>query len=1377
MKPSLPVSLLSALRTSRRLVLAGLALLLLALVWLTVFGVSLDGERYRGTLARLASQQLGRELRLDGELTLKLSLRPALTVKRARLLQPAGFGGDDFLQVGELQVRLDLWPLLRGQLRADMLSASDVSLSLVQREDGSNNWTFGTPAAGATPDRAADDEGYAESDAGAIDIRRLALQRLRVSYRGEDGKPMLATLDALEASAPAGGQLALQASGKVDDRLPYALQISGGSWADFAAGGKGWPLALTLDFAGGRLSVQGKLGEADSQLRFGLGAPDLAAFGKLLGVPLPNAGAAGVSGALRIRPGRVELSDLSGMLGKSVLGGGMAIDTRGPRPRLLGELRFTTLDLRPFLGQDSEQEPPTDWHALYKSLAAAEVDLSAMKEADAELSVSVAQWLSLPGRIDDASMKFRLADGKLTVPVLATVEGVPMKGQLDADASGPVPAVRIDFHARDAEVGGLARLLTGLPGIEGRLGTLRLSVAAQGAQGRQLMRSLTVQTDLVNSSMSYGSEPPAAGPPGGARNVRNVAGPDKRVRFTIDRLQMAVAGDKPLAGSLKGTLLGKPLQAELAGESLIAAMDKGSSPVTLTLRSGNVAGRFAGVIDGARQSADFSFSLGAGKAGDVAAWLGLRPDSTLPIALAGKLRGTPQQWSLSQLVLQVGDSSAYSDIDQVQKADKSHLSVVVEIASVNLRELDALFAPSSSSVSSSSAASAAGAKDAGQQGKQRKPTLDIPILPTRLVLEDADLRVRARDVRGTQLALGEMGFDGRVRDGYMQSSPFFAQVAGARYEGAVMLDLRADEPHVQLWLSAAAVDIGLLARQLKLAKNLDASLDRLALYLDTRSSQLSALMANARLQGEATGGKLALRDPNTGKQLRAALERLSLSASPGARIMLQMDGSIDEQPLKATLRSATAKELADPDRRVPFDLALEAAGTNLKLSGSVDRDIDARDVELALTLHGERFNSLDRLLRVSLPPWGPWSVAGRFRMSTRGYAVDDLLLKVGSSSLKGRGTMDTSSGRAKLDIALAAPLIQLDDFRFEGWSALDSDQASGTAKAGKAPAPGKDGSKDGGKDDGAGAEALRKKALETSDQVQALLSPAALKQADATLSVQVEQVLSGKDRLGQGKLVARLQNGRAEIGPVLVEMPGGQARLALSYEPRDTGGKAGKDGKDSKDSAGEVLADLKIDIDNFNYGVLGRRIKPDSELDGRFSLKMDVASRAPRLSQMLAHGNGRIDFAVWPKDLRSGVFDLWAVNLLVALLPTVDPKNESTINCAVGRFGLNDGKLVQKQLVIDTSRMRVTGVTSIDFGTERLHMRLQPQAKAAQFLSLATPIEVRGSFTDYDIGPNPGDVIETALRLATSIVWVPIKRLFSEKVPADGRDVCVTTLN
>lgn len=100
---------------------------------------------------------------------------------------------------------------------------------------------------------------------------------------------------------------------------------------------------------------------------------------------------------------------------------------------------------------------------------------------------------------------------------------------------------------------------------------------------------------------------------------------------------------------------------------------------------------------------------------------------------------------------------------------------------------------------------------------------------------------------------------------------------------------------------------------------------------------------------------------------------------------------------------------------------------------------------------------------------------------------------------------------------------------------------------------------------------------------------------------------------------------------------------------------------------------------------------------------------------MLAHGNGNIDIAVWPEKLPSGVFDLWAVNLFVALLPTLDPSNVSVVNCAVGRFTLNDGKLAQRQLVIDTTRMRVNGEAQVNFADERLRVRMQPQAKTAQF--------------------------------------------------------------
>lgn len=91
---------------------------------------------------------------------------------------------------------------------------------------------------------------------------------------------------------------------------------------------------------------------------------------------------------------------------------------------------------------------------------------------------------------------------------------------------------------------------------------------------------------------------------------------------------------------------------------------------------------------------------------------------------------------------------------------------------------------------------------------------------------------------------------------------------------------------------------------------------------------------------------------------------------------------------------------------------------------------------------------------------------------------------------------------------------------------------------------------------------------------------------------------------------------------------------------------------------------------------------------------------------------------------------------------------------------------------MDTSRMRVTGTGKANFNDEVFELRMSPQAKTAQFLSLATPIQVSGSFDNFKVGVSPGDILGTIGRLATSIFWVPLQKLAGKKLPADGADVC-----
>ena len=72
---------------------------------------------------------------------------------------------------------------------------------------------------------------------------------------------------------------------------------------------------------------------------------------------------------------------------------------------------------------------------------------------------------------------------------------------------------------------------------------------------------------------------------------------------------------------------------------------------------------------------------------------------------------------------------------------------------------------------------------------------------------------------------------------------------------------------------------------------------------------------------------------------------------------------------------------------------------------------------------------------------------------------------------------------------------------------------------------------------------------------------------------------------------------------------------------------------------------------------------------------------------------------------------------------------------------------------------------------------MAPKAKKPEFFSLATPIEVKGTFTDYKVGVKPGGLIGTAIRFITSPVVVPIQRVFTERASEDGKAACTAAMH
>ena len=232
-------------------------------------------------------------------------------------------------------------------------------------------------------------------------------------------------------------------------------------------------------------------------------------------------------------------------------------------------------------------------------------------------------------------------------------------------------------------------------------------------------------------------------------------------------------------------------------------------------------------------------------------------------------------------------------------------------------------------------------------------------------------------------------------------------------------------------------------------------------------------------------------------------------------------------------------------------------------------------------------------------------------------------------------------------------------------------------------------------------------------------------------------------------------------------MPGGSLDLSTVLHPTGRG----------------ITAETRIDMDHFDYGILARRAVPETGMKGIVGLDVDLRSRAPSFEKLMAHANGHVNFSVVPQELESGVIDLWAVGLMSAVLPALDSSEKSVINCVVGRFNIENGKLTQESLYVDTTKMSVNGTTEIDFEAETVRMDLVPEAKKPQFFALATPVRVNGRFEDFegDLGAadflNAGDVVGTVVQMMTSVVHVPVRRLFGKDQAPDGEEACLAAMN
>jgi len=120
-----------------------LVMLVLLIGILDYSNLSFKSTKARQVLLEQIKTYTGRNVTIDGDVYLTVSLSPKILVEQIHIKNIDGFNSEDFITISEVSVEVHLLPLLSGTFHLEEISADQTKINLIQKKDDSHNWSFG----------------------------------------------------------------------------------------------------------------------------------------------------------------------------------------------------------------------------------------------------------------------------------------------------------------------------------------------------------------------------------------------------------------------------------------------------------------------------------------------------------------------------------------------------------------------------------------------------------------------------------------------------------------------------------------------------------------------------------------------------------------------------------------------------------------------------------------------------------------------------------------------------------------------------------------------------------------------------------------------------------------------------------------------------------------------------------------------------------------------------------------------------------------------------------------------------------------------------------------------------------------------------------
>ncbi len=386
---------------------------------------------------------------------------------------------------------------------------------------------------------------------------------------------------------------------------------------------------------------------------------------------------------------------------------------------------------------------------------------------------------------------------------------------------------------------------------------------------------------------------------------------------------------------------------------------------------------------------------------------------------------------------------------------------------------------------------------------------------------------------------------------------------------------------------------------------------------------------------------------------------------------------------KATLRNVKGRSDVEEfslQGGLPGLFEVDAEGYLHDIRGVEDLDarVDLKARDLAV---------IGELFRLSLPAVGPVEVSGQVKGDTGKFNSQHMRVDLGETHLSGTVSGRVpAEGHPRLDATVDVPALHLGDFYLEARSAPET----------------------------SGPPSPPAKRLFADHRIDF----SALQKADGTLAARVEHV-TGREGplLQQLQLDATLAAGELTVKHLAFTFDGGRIAGEVALDTRAT----------------PVAATARAEAKGIRLGALMSRLGQHTSYIGNLDAQLDLSSRGDSLHAWVSGATGEAEVVGENATIEiqhAGILTRDLVQTVrrefLGFLRGRKSSRSITVNCMIAHLVIRNGVAEPQPLLLDTENSTIIGQGSVDFGAERIDLRLIPRTHRSGLLSVTPTVRVVG---------------------------------------------------